>query len=68
MYLKGKSGKRLEQKLAGGVWMPIRESDPLPGKDLVTTIDIRFQDVAEKHWRKEFCIMMQNMVVQYLWM
>ncbi len=48
MYLKGKSGERLEQKLAGGVWMPIRESDPFPGKDLVTTIDIRFQDVAEK--------------------
>ncbi len=48
MYLKGKSGERLEQKLSGGVWMPIRESDPFPGKDLVTTIDIRFQDVAEK--------------------
>lgn len=48
MYLKGEAGERLEQKLAGGVWMPIRESDPFPGKDLVTTIDIRFQDVAEK--------------------
>ena len=48
MYLKGKSGERLEQKLAGGVWMPIRESAPFPGKDLVTTIDIRFQDIAEK--------------------
>ncbi len=48
LYLKGREGKRLEQKLAGGVWMPIRELEPFPGKDLVTTIDIRYQDIAEK--------------------
>lgn len=48
LYLKGKAGERLEQRLAGNDWMPIRELEPFPGKDLLTTIDIRFQDVAEK--------------------
>ena len=47
-YLKGQEGELLEQRLAGNEWMPIREIEPLIGKDIVTTIDIRFQDVAEK--------------------
>ena len=38
----------MEQKLAGGIWMPIREIESHPGKDLQTTLDIRFQDIAEK--------------------
>lgn len=48
MYLNGIPGERLEQKLAGGIWMPIREIESHPGKDLQTTLDIRFQDIAEK--------------------
>lgn len=46
--LKGKQGQRLEQRLAGNEWMPIREIESLPGKDVVTTINVRFQDVAHK--------------------
>lgn len=49
-YLKGESGKRLMQKIAGGVWMPINdenEVEPRDGCDLVSTIDINIQDVAE---------------------
>ena len=48
--LRGVSGKRLEKKIAGGTWMPLSDSDdiePQDGYDLVTTIDINIQDVAE---------------------
>lgn len=49
-YLKGISGRRLLQKIAGNVWIPLNhenEADPLDGSDLITTIDINFQDVAQ---------------------
>lgn len=48
--LTGTSGKRLMRKIAGGVWMPLNnenEIDPQQGRDIVTTIDINIQDVAE---------------------
>jgi cell division protein FtsI (penicillin-binding protein 3) len=48
--LKGISGSRLMRKIAGGVWMPVNvdnEIDPQDGEDLVSTIDINIQDVAE---------------------
>jgi cell division protein FtsI (penicillin-binding protein 3) len=48
--LKGKEGKRLMQKLAGNIWLPINDAnevEPQDGKDLVTTIDVNIQDVAE---------------------
>ncbi len=47
--LKGVSGKRLMQKIAGDVWRPINdenELEPKDGSDLYTTIDINLQDVA----------------------
>lgn len=48
--LAGERGKRLMQKIAGGVWMPINDRDeiaPMNGNDIITTIDINIQDVAE---------------------
>jgi cell division protein FtsI (penicillin-binding protein 3) len=48
--LTGTSGKALMRKIAGGVWMPIdneNEIEPQKGKDIVTTLDINLQDVAE---------------------
>ncbi len=48
--LLGKSGHRLMQKIAGNVWRPINddnEIDPEDGNDIVSTIDINVQDVAE---------------------
>ena len=48
--LKGITGVRLMQKLSGGIWMPIsdkNEVEPKDGKDIVTTIDVNIQDVAE---------------------
>ncbi len=48
--LRGISGQRLMQKIAGDVWRPINdenEVEPKDGSDLYTTIDINIQDVAE---------------------
>ncbi|MCW3070235.1 MAG: cell division protein FtsI/penicillin-binding protein 2 [Bacteroidetes bacterium] len=48
--LIGTTGERTMQKIAGGVWRPINsdnEIDPKDGSDIVTTIDINVQDVAE---------------------
>lgn len=49
-WLRGVTGRRLERRLAGGVWMPIDDGDgvdPVPGADIHTTIDINLQDVAD---------------------
>ncbi len=48
--LSGKNGYRVMQKIAGGVWRPLRnenEIEPEDGNDIVSTIDINVQDVAE---------------------
>lgn len=48
--LSGTQGMQLMQKIAGGIWMPIEdenEIEPEDGADVVTTIDINIQDVAE---------------------
>lgn len=49
--LGGTEGLRLERRLSGGVWMPVGDEnqvDPKDGMDIVTTIDVNIQDVAEK--------------------
>lgn len=49
--LGGKSGKRVMQRIAGGTYVPIDDElmiDAQQGKDIVTTIDINLQDVAEQ--------------------
>ncbi len=48
--LEGVSGRRRMQRMAGNVWMPISDNieiEPKDGNDLITTIDINIQDVAE---------------------
>jgi cell division protein FtsI (penicillin-binding protein 3) len=48
--LSGVQGYRLMQKISTGSWMPLsdrNEIDPRDGYDVVTTIDIDLQDVAE---------------------
>lgn len=48
--LTGIPGKRLMQKVSGGEFIPINdknEFDPKNGNDIITTIDINLQDVAE---------------------
>ncbi len=49
-WLQGITGKRLERRLTGGVWMPVdggEGKDPIPGSDVHTTIDMNLQDVAD---------------------
>ncbi len=49
-YLRGTTGKRLMQRIANGVWKPVNtenEIEPKDGSDVVTTIDLNLQDVAE---------------------
>ncbi len=47
--LTGENGRRIVQKSTGGAWVPIEgsEIDPQNGKDIVTTLDMNIQDVAE---------------------
>lgn len=48
--LKGIEGYRLMRKIRGDIWMPINDAneiEPKDGHDVVTTIDIDLQDVAE---------------------
>ncbi|MFH0759562.1 MAG: penicillin-binding protein [Bacteroidota bacterium] len=48
--LKGVEGYRLMRKIRGDVWMPINDAneiEPEDGHDIVTTIDVDLQDVAQ---------------------
>ncbi len=48
-YLKGAAGKRLMQKVGKHVWVPVNdlsEIQPEKGKDIVTTLDMRIQDIC----------------------
>jgi cell division protein FtsI (penicillin-binding protein 3) len=47
--LGGEKGHRIERKIAGGTWMPIDggELESKNGRDIVTTIDVNTQDIAE---------------------
>ena len=50
-YIDGESGKRMMQRIAGGVWMPVNqdiEIAPKEGADIISTIDINMQDVAQR--------------------
>ncbi len=48
--LKGITGKRLVRRISGGAFVPIEgsEIEPVNGKDVVTTIDVNIQDIAEQ--------------------
>ncbi|MGY4385420.1 cell division protein FtsI (penicillin-binding protein 3) [Pedobacter sp. UYP24] len=55
-YINGESGKRLMQRIAGGVWMPINdeaEVAPKEGADIISTIDINMQDLAQNALEKQ---------------
>lgn len=48
--LEGNEGKRLVRRVAASTWMPVysdHDLEPISGKDIVTTIDVNLQDVAE---------------------
>ena len=48
-YMRGKEGRRLKQRIAKGQWKPIsdnNELEPKDGYDLISTIDVKIQDIA----------------------
>ncbi len=47
--LHGRNGSRLDHKVTGGVWMPVEgsEIEPQNGRDIVSTIDVSIQEVAQ---------------------
>jgi cell division protein FtsI (penicillin-binding protein 3) len=57
--LSGQSGSRLVQYIAGGTRMPINgsEIEPINGKDIVTTLNVQIQDIAQNALLK---MMQQN--------
>ncbi len=58
--LKGRNGKQFVRKIAGGVSVPVDDTyeiEPETGKDIVSTIDVFVQDVAENALMK---MMVQN--------
>jgi len=49
--MQGLAGKRLYQRIPDGNWRPMNKSneiEPVNGSDVLTTIDINIQDVAEE--------------------
>ncbi|NQV02704.1 MAG: penicillin-binding protein 2, partial [Bacteroidia bacterium] len=54
--LQGIAGKKLMRKLGSGAWVPVdleNEPEPQNGDDIITTIDINIQDLAERALLKE---------------
>jgi cell division protein FtsI (penicillin-binding protein 3) len=55
-YINGENGKRLMQRMAGGTWMPVNndeEIEPKEGADIISTIDVNFQDVAQSALKEQ---------------
>ncbi|MFO8053551.1 MAG: penicillin-binding protein [Bacteroidales bacterium] len=53
--LEGDSGKQLMRRIANGVWIPVDQGnivEPKNGYDIVTTLDVNIQDVAESALEK----------------
>ena len=49
-YLKGLNGLQMMQKINGGIWKPLsntQDVEPISGSDVYSTIDIHIQDIAQ---------------------
>ncbi len=54
--LRGKKGAQMMEKIAGGIWKPMNNEYvevPEPGADIITTIDVHLQDVANAALKKK---------------
>jgi cell division protein FtsI (penicillin-binding protein 3) len=54
--LIGINGVKLMQRVPGGIWMPLNyenEVEPKDGYDVITTIDLNIQDVAQEALRRQ---------------
>ncbi|MDX1285274.1 MAG: penicillin-binding transpeptidase domain-containing protein, partial [Draconibacterium sp.] len=54
-YLKGENGINYKQKLSGG-WVERTEIEPSNGKDIITTINVKLQDIAESALYKQLLV------------
>lgn len=55
-YIKGESGRKLMQRIAGGLWMPVKDVEEIPSKDgadIISTINVNYQDVAQDALKKQ---------------
>jgi cell division protein FtsI (penicillin-binding protein 3) len=56
-YINGENGKRLMQRIAGNTWMPVNNGEeeiaPKEGADIISTIDVNYQDVAQDALKKQ---------------
>jgi cell division protein FtsI (penicillin-binding protein 3) len=55
-YINGESGRQLKQRISGGVWIPVNsnaEIAPKDGADIISTIDINMQDLAQNALEKQ---------------
>lgn len=55
-YIDGTNGKRLVQRIAGGVYMPVNPEEevvPIDGSDIISTIDVNMQDMAQRALEKQ---------------
>lgn len=50
--LKGESGEGVKRMMSG-TWMVIKEKDPVDGHDIVTTIDVDYQDIVQHALKKQ---------------
>jgi cell division protein FtsI (penicillin-binding protein 3) len=54
--LAGHKGKQLQEKIAGGYWRPMSDDfieEPQPGADVIASIDIHLQDVANAALKRQ---------------
>ena len=75
--LQGINGQRLMRRIGGRAWMPVdpeSEVEPQNGNDIITTLDVNLQDLAETSLRKELiadsadhgCVILMEVKTGYL--
>ena len=75
--LQGVNGQRLMRRVGGLAWVPVdpeSEIEPQNGNDIVTTLDVNLQDLAESSLRKELiadsadhgCVILMEVKTGYL--
>ncbi len=75
--LQGVNGQRLMRRIGGQAWVPVdpeSEVEPQNGNDIITTLDVNLQDLAESSLRKELiadsadhgCVILMEVKTGYL--
>jgi cell division protein FtsI (penicillin-binding protein 3) len=75
--LQGINGQRLMRRIGGQAWVPVdpeSQVEPQNGNDIITTLDVNLQDLAESSLRKELiadsadhgCVILMEVKTGYL--